>query len=482
MESLNHMANNPSALITGSIRSFFTLLVLSFLLAGASATGAEDGSPRVTDGIPFKIGGDVRLRQTYFDNVPYYRDKYFSDTNFLRLRTRLWAEIQPWEDVSFRGRISNEFRYYFEPSGTTNYRFPDEIFVDQLYVNVKKLSGGSLDLRIGRQELRYGTGKIIANGTPKSSGRTEYFDAARVTWKGIKDTEIDIIGIYDRPTNNLVINPQGRDLTGYPSWREWMTEAGFGIYIKNKSLPKLTIEAYSIYKRESSWEFDGDLYTDVGRVQIYDPETNMVKVPALQFNTFGMRIMPQFTDTLEGNFEAAYQTGYYDGGTPKTGYMADFLLKWKMPFLHRLKPVLGAGWYYTSGRDPSKDTEEGWDSPFARWAGYSVIYQTTLSYEGGGRWSNVNMYYSDLTVNPLPWLQSNFMIGYLLAPVRDGGGDGNIRGWLASIRANFQLAESILRKNDTLRGELRLEMLKPGDYYPENDLAYYARWELVYSF
>jgi hypothetical protein len=178
------MANNPSALITGWIRSFLTLLVLSFLLAGASATGAEDGSPRVTDGIPFKIGGDVRLRQTYFDNVPYYRDKYFSDTNFLRLRTRLWAEVQPWEDVSFRGRISNEFRYYFEPSGTTNYRFPDEIFVDQLYMDVKKLSGGGLDLRIGRQELRYGTGKIIANGTPKSSGRTEYFDAARVPGRG----------------------------------------------------------------------------------------------------------------------------------------------------------------------------------------------------------------------------------------------------------------------------------------------------------
>jgi hypothetical protein len=92
------------------------------------------------------------------------------------------------------------------------------------------------------------------------------------------------------------------------------------------------------------------------------------------------------------------------------------------------------------------------------------------------------MYYGDLTVNPFPWLQGNLMVGYLLAPVRDGGGDGNIRGWLASIRTNFRLAESILRRNDSLRGELRLEILKPGDYYPDNDLAYYARWELVYSF
>ena len=464
------------------IRFFFVLFVFSLLLVSLSAHGAENISSQEAVGIPYKMGGDVRLRQTYFDNIPYYRDKYFADTNFLRLRTRLWAEVLPTEDVSIRARVANEFRYYLSPSGTTSYRFPDEIFVDQLYVDVKKLCDGKLDLRIGRQDMRYGTGKIIANGTPKSSGRTEYFDAVKATWKGVKNTEIDVIGIYDRPTNDLVINPQGRDLTGYPTWRDWMTETGFGVYIKNRSLPYLPIEAYSIYKRESSWEFDGDRYTDVGRVQIYDPETNLVRVPALQYNTFGTRIMPQFTDTVEGSFEVAYQMGHYDNGTPKTGYMADLLLKWKMPFLQRLAPVWGAGWYYTSGSDPHKEKEEGWDSPFARWAGYSVIYQSTLSYEGGGRWSNVNMYYSDFTVTPFEWLKGSVLVGYLLAPVKDGEGDGNERGWLVSLQANFTLAKSLLRDKDRLTGALRFEMLKPGDYYVDKALAYYARWELVYTF
>jgi hypothetical protein len=476
------MANTASNLTTAAIRFFLALFVLFFMLVYTPANGAEDDALQKVGNIPYRIGGDLRLRQVYFDNIPYYRDTYLSETNFLRLRTRLWAEVQPSPDVTLRTRLVNDFRYYFAPAGTISYRFPDEIFVDQLYVDVKKLSDGRLDLRIGRQEMRYGTGKIIANGTPKSSGRTEYFDAAKMTWKGIRDTEIDIIGIYDRPTNDLVINPQGRDLTGYPPWREWMTEAGLGIYIKNKTLPNLPLEAYSIYKRESGWEFSGNLYADAGRLQIYDPETNMVKVPALQYNTFGMRIMPKVTETLEGNFEAAYQVGNYDGGTSKIGYMTDFFLKWKMPFLLRLEPVVGAGWYYTSGRDPYEDNNAGWDSPFARWAGYSLIYETTLSYEGGGRWSNVNMYYGDLTVNPFSWLRSTLLVGYLLAPVKDGGGDGNVRGWLASLQANFRLAKNLLRENDALTAGLKVEILRPGDYYPDNDLAYYARWELTYSF
>ena len=464
------------------IRFVFALLVIFLQLICLSAYGAENAPSQEPAGIPFKMGGDVRLRQTFFDNVPYYRDKYFAETDFLRLRTRLWAEAQPWEDVSIRGRVGNEFRYYFSPADTTSYRFPDEIFVDQLYVDVKKIYDGKLDLRIGRQDMRYGTGKIIANGTPKSSGRTEYFDAVRATWKGVENTEIDFIGIYDRATNPLVINPQGRDLIGYPAWRTDMTETGIGIYIKNRSLPYLPFEVYNIYKRESSWEFDGDRSTNVGRVQVYDPETNLVRVPTLQYNTFGTRLMPKFTDTLEGSFEVAYQTGHYDDGTPKTGYMADAVLKWKMPFLKKWEPVLGTGWYYTSGSDPNKEKEEGWDSPFARWAGYSVIYRTALSYEGGGRWSNVNMYYADLAVSPFAWLKSSILVGYLLAPVRDGDGEGNDRGWLVSAQANFALAKGLLMKKDNLTAALRFEMLKPGDYYIDKTIAYYARWELVYTF
>ena len=79
-------------------------------------------------------------------------------------------------------------------------------------------------------------------------------------------------------------------------------------------------------------------------------------------------------------------------------------------------------------------------------------------------------------------MRSTLLVGYLLAPVKDGGGDGNVRGWLSSLQANFRLAKNLLRENDALTAGLKVEILRPGDYYPDNDLAYYARWELAYSF
>jgi len=36
-------------------------------------------------------------------------------------------------------------------------------------MDVRNLWNDKLDLRIGRQGLRYGTGKVIANGAPKRS-------------------------------------------------------------------------------------------------------------------------------------------------------------------------------------------------------------------------------------------------------------------------------------------------------------------------
>ncbi|MCX5812162.1 MAG: alginate export family protein [Proteobacteria bacterium] len=478
----------------------FVLWVLLFLLFFAISARAEEGGVPSSErkGIPIKFGGDVRVRQTYFDNVPYYKDVHFTPTDFLRLRSRLWVEIKPTEDLSFKVRAVNEFRKYFEPfkiravnefrkyfepSDKTSYRFPDEIFIDQLYMDIRNLCNGELDFRIGRQDMRYGTGRIIANGTPKSSGRTEYFDAIKLTWKGIKDTQIDIIGIYNKPTNQLIINSQGRDLTGYPASRTWMTETGAGIYIKNKTFPDVPFEAYNIFKRESSWDYNADdpSYSLAG-YQTLNPDTDMIETPVLNYNTIGLRIMPKFTEAIEGNFEAAYQFGRYEGGPSKTGYMTDLYLKWKMPLVREIKPVMGLGWYYLSGADPNTKKNEGWTSPFARGAGYSLIYSTTLSYEDAARWSNMSMYYADMTITPFQWLKTILTVGYLLAPVKDGPGEGNVRGWLTAIQADFKLGKDLLKKNDALTGNFRFETLKSGNYYSDNDYAYYARWEIVYTF
>lgn len=111
-----------------------------------------------------------------------------------------------------------------------------------------------------------------------------------------------------------------------------------------------------------------------------------------------------------------------------------------------------------------------------------MIYSTALDYEDAARWSNMSMYYADLTITPFQWLKTNLTMGYLLAPVKDGIGDGNVRGWLTAIKADFKLGKDLLRKNDVLTGHMIFETLKSGNYYADNERSYFARWEVVYTF
>jgi len=59
-----------------------------------------------------------------------------------------------------------------------------------------------------------------------------------------------------------------------------------------------------------------------------------------------------------------------------------------------------------------------------------------------------------------------------------GGGDGDLRGWLGTIRYDFPLAKKIFGKRGELFGHVMAEMLDPGDYYSSDKVAYFLRWEV----
>ncbi len=70
----------------------------------------------------------------------------------------------------------------------------------------------------------------------------------------------------------------------------------------------------------------------------------------------------------------------------------------------------------------------------------------------------------------------------MTAPEADGPGGGHNRGWLGVIKGEFTITEKLLSSADSLKGHLWLEVVKPGDYYKVSDTAYFARWELFYTF
>ena len=273
-----------------------------------------------------------------------------------------------------------------------------------------------------------------------------------------------MVGIYDPWRDELAIDRANRDLTGFTKNNDRMNESGAFIYAKNASFKQMPFEAYAIYKRESS----------------YKPTTNST-VQSLDLGTVGFRIMPQFTDGLSGNLEAALQCGSR-GDQDVLACMVDSDLSYKIPLAESMKPVVDCGLYYLSGDDPSTSKDEGWNPLWARYPQYSELYVYAYDADAAGRWSNIMLPHAGLAVSPVSWLKTTAFLGYLWAPEANGPGAGRTRGVLGALKNEFAFGEKLLLPKDKLTGHLWLELLEPGDYYKVDDLAVFARWEVAYAF
>jgi hypothetical protein len=418
----------------------------------------------------FRAGADLRLREEYFDNIPIKADPpgvtRGGENNYFRIRPRVWAELDAWPGViTLRARAVNETRIWLQPDMSlapqrSTYEFMDEIVFDHLYIDAKL--GKKASVRVGRQDLIYGTGKVILEGTPKDGSRTIYFTAAKATLDVIPDTSVDLVALYNPYHDELVIEDSDRDLTGFTKNNDKMDESGAFVYAKNKSAEKLPFEVYAIYKNEESYATS--------------PTT---AVHSLDLGTVGFRLMPKFTDRIGGNLEVAYQLGSR-GAADVGAYMVDAFANFTV--IPDLKAVADAGLYVLSGNDPGTADDEGWDPLWARYPQYSEIYVYGYDADAAGRWSNVLMPHAGFTITPAKWVKASTMLAALWAPEDDGPGDGNYRGTLGVVKGEFTMGEKMLLPKDKLTGHLWLELFNPGDYYRVNDLAVFGRWEVLYAF
>ena len=467
----------------GMLVRTWALALVSILVVGmVPALGQGEGPPQ-SPLTSFRqdalqkccYGGDLRLRFVNFDNIPLNADPpgvtRGGENSFIRMRTRLFGQYDPADNVTIRLRAVNEFRYYDKPDNET-WDFLDEIVFDTAYFDVRDMVDGKLDMRIGRQDMIYGTGKVILEGTPKDGSRTIYFNAAKFTWKGVEDWKIDAFGIYNDTEDDLAINSEDRDLVGLAAGYNDMTESGAGVYAMHRPADGVPADVYYIYKEESDW--DRTVAGEEGPMQ--------VTIPKVQVNTLGVRVAPKVAEGLMANVEFAYQFGE-QGDDDVEGAMADAWVKWDADPDSAYKPAVGLGFYYLTGDDPDTGKDEGWNPLWARYPQYSELYVYAFDADGAGRWSNVAMPHLDLVGQCLEGkVKGRAMIGYMSAPEEDGPGGGSERGWIGTFRADFALAEKLLSDSDKLGGHFTIEGLEPGDYYNVDDTAYFARFELSYAF
>ena len=143
--------------------------------------------------VKFDIGGDVRLRYYDFENFwSFDDDSRFDDFETFRLRTRIFTKVSLTDNVSGFVRLGNQT--YGENIGNIGKNNDDNVFVDNAYIDIQNFFGLPVSLRVGRQNLMYGTGFVLFDGESEAASTTIFFDAVKLSWKISDNLNVDQIG------------------------------------------------------------------------------------------------------------------------------------------------------------------------------------------------------------------------------------------------------------------------------------------------
>jgi len=251
-----------------------------FLFAPALADAA---------GLDWNLGADLRIRQEMMDNVPglpggglVSRAERGGYKNHMRFRPRVWGELKG--DAGEHGtwrlytRLTDECRWYVKPGGDA-YTWPDEVIVDNLFVEGKGLFDGFFDIAVGRQDIYnlYGLDHVFVDGTPGDGSRTVYADLVKFGFQCTEESRLDFFGIYNFDDNALrwgTERGKHRSMTGMGGAEPDMDDWGFGAIWSSKLAPGLPYQVFALQKNTLEYK-RGDR-----------------QVPWTQRETFGAKLVP----------------------------------------------------------------------------------------------------------------------------------------------------------------------------------------------
>jgi ribosomal protein L34 len=391
----------------------------------------------------------MRLRLVETENIiGAGRPATPTSMDFIRTRARVWGEA--WFRPNFKGMLQfNHERMDYRNCATCTDR-DREIVVENLYLEAFDLAGAPVGFRLGRQNLFYGDGFVICDGTPLDGSRTLYVNAALVTF-AIPQWAADVFAASNREKDDYlpVIDDEHRPLVE-------TDECVIGIYARtmpyrNESRT-FTLEPYFIIKRERTHEFDDRISTLGGRLVVPRDHIRLRGEAAYQT---GHR-HPDYT--LESEMEAKNISAF--GGTAYFDVMLDRW--WNLE--------AGAGYVYLGGDDPKTHGKfEGWNPVLGRWPQWSELYIYTLIQETGiAYWQNIKFPMLRARLEPRSGFVFDARVLWMYADRSDPGAcqtsaevsqPGSMkRGNLYALRFSYRVGAHVF-------GHLLFEHFAPGGYY-----------------
>jgi len=456
------------------VAGFLAQAVAAFL-AAAQAGQAEEARTALLRG---DAGIDWRFYQVFVDNAVAYQNNRTAATatdpqrgvyySYSRLRTRPWARLDIGDEYGLYARLANEFRFY--DNNRQVYPFPNEVFIDNLYADFKGLWQDRLDLRVGRQDMRYGAGRVIRDGTPGDISRSFYFDAVKVGIRLTEASTLDLAGVWQRPEDHWTLGDEHSDLTRYQTHTGGndLTERAVLAYYSNRERKDFPFELYYVYKDESRW------FSSTG-----------TRLPERRYHTAGVRLIPRLDEHWTAEAELAGQYGTV--GSSGVAGERD-ILAWMAyggitytAVERRWKPYVTGAVLVLSGDgdrfdDPgARGTDTGWNPVFARSIWTSDIMSAAYAFY---RLSNLVYPHVEVGVNMAPGHSFNVQGGPQFAHTGDNSNGDSFRGYLGVARYMFPVLHESKQRRGAVRGAVKLEVLEAGDYYGNPDTAYYVRFEI----
>lgn len=405
------------------------------------------------------LGFDLRLRDEWVNNAATLRSGLpNSETHYNRIRPRIWASLNPTDDIQFSLRLIAEPRYYYRPAAMDGWAFEEGLF-DQFNVRLTNIFDQHLSFTIGRQEIIMGSKWLIWDASTTDGTRSEFFDAARVTYS-VPESHTRFDGIYVFQYSDLsywlpAIHDTDRGII------EQDEHAGI-FYVSNTSIPDTVMDGYLIFR-------------------------DQIKVLARgnegQTWVAGARIEHQFGTRWQARVEGAYDWGDLND-RPLDAWGLNTLLTFKAG--GDWKQRFRVAYEYLSGDDPGTHENEGWEPMWARRAQWSELMVQLFGAEHRGRvgdYKNLQKLGAGWTVTPRKWLELNADYAAVFANENPSAGrpgysdDGNFRGHYVQSITRFTW-------NKHFSSHIWVEFFMPGNYYSADrqDLATFLRAELMCKF
>lgn len=415
-----------------------------------------------------KLNGDLRLRHEYVLNSSTLNSEAKNhELSYMRFRARFGATITVVTNLDFNVRMVAEPREWINGRNASGkYRingngwdWTEGVF-DQMNLSYTNAFSLPMSIVVGRQDMAMGdltAPWLVADGTPMDGSRTAYFDAARVIYNVEEiQTTFDAAFIRQLGENDEVLPA----INGQDKFQIEQNERGAILYVSNKSIKKMEVDGFFMYKHGQRVTPDGinaDLYTPGGRIAgnldkhwSYNAEgaVQMGNRNSQTVNAFGVnsRVMYGVNDKRNNRFRMTYE--------------------------------------YLSGDDSNSRDYEQFDTlwgRYPRWTEAGIFYAKA---ENGrpGDLSNYHRMGPGWSISPFKKADFRLDYYYLLADQNNFHGlkptlftkSGDTRGHMITSALKYKY-------NQHFSGYLLGEVLLPGDYYVNSEPDLFVRAEVMYT-